>query len=422
MRAERRAVDKVFRRRDRYEIPDWQRERVWDTQKKQRLIDSMLHGWKLPKFYFVKTSDDEFEVVDGQQRLSAIFEFCANELELSADSANRFRGAKYEDLPTRIADDFDDFEIEYDVLEDCTEEELKEFFQRLQGGMPLTSSEKLNSVHSKLRDFCRHASKHAFFTQDIVVANARYAHFDIVSKVATIEIEGLDTGFRYDDIKSVFESNRSFSPDSATGKRIRPALDFLHGAFEGAGGSLKTRSIVQSIVTLTCRMVVTGRARGFEAEVRNFLAAFVAELSQQVQMGQAATDSDYVTFQRSVNANVKGAARTRHEILLRKLFGLSPKLADIFDPLVIAESGVAGRLGALGESISDLVAQVNKRHAANTGEDLFKATNKTTQALLRIRKSVNNVEEYGEFIDHLYFYFSRIGGFAPRRQLAEFVR
>ena len=44
MTAERRAIDKIFRRRDRYDIPDWQREEVWDTAKKQRLIDSILRG------------------------------------------------------------------------------------------------------------------------------------------------------------------------------------------------------------------------------------------------------------------------------------------------------------------------------------------------------------------------------------------
>jgi hypothetical protein len=53
MTAERRALDKIFRRRDRYDIPDWQREEVWDTAQKQCLIDSILRGWKLPKFYFV---------------------------------------------------------------------------------------------------------------------------------------------------------------------------------------------------------------------------------------------------------------------------------------------------------------------------------------------------------------------------------
>ena len=77
MRAERRALDKIYKRRDRYDIPDWQREEVWGLGKKQKLIDTLLRGWKLPKFYFLKTSKhpEAFEVLDGQQRLSAIWEF-----------------------------------------------------------------------------------------------------------------------------------------------------------------------------------------------------------------------------------------------------------------------------------------------------------------------------------------------------------
>jgi hypothetical protein len=30
MTPEKRAIDKIFRRRDRYDIPDWQREEVWN--------------------------------------------------------------------------------------------------------------------------------------------------------------------------------------------------------------------------------------------------------------------------------------------------------------------------------------------------------------------------------------------------------
>ena len=29
MAPERRAIDKIYKRRDRYDIPDWQREKVW---------------------------------------------------------------------------------------------------------------------------------------------------------------------------------------------------------------------------------------------------------------------------------------------------------------------------------------------------------------------------------------------------------
>jgi len=418
MTAERRALDKIFRRRDRYDIPDWQREEVWDTAKKQRLIDSILRGWKLPKFYFVKASDDEHEVVDGQQRLSAIFEFCSNELPLSAESAKRFGGSLYRDLSQKVADSLDDFEIEYDVIEDATDEELKDFFQRLQAGLPLTSSEKLNAVHSKLRDYCRTISRHPFFKETVPIPDTRYSHFDIAAKVATIEIEGLDTGLRFDDIKDVFESHRSFSPTSAVAKRIRAALDLLHNAFKDNGAALRTRTVVQSLITLTCKLIATGRSKGLESKIRKFFEAFAAELVQQIEMGQNASDSDYVTFQRSVNANVKGGAKTRHEILLRKLFRLSPSLADVFDPSIVAESGVAGRVGNLGDSITQLIDQLNKKYAAKGGEDLFKATNKTAQALVRIRKTVNSLDEYKALVDDLYFLFresvgSRLGGNWP---------
>jgi uncharacterized protein with ParB-like and HNH nuclease domain len=122
MTAERRAIDKIFRRRDRYEIPDWQRGEVWDRTKKQRLIDSILRGWKLPKFYFVGVSDEDYLVEDGQQRLAAIFDFFSNELPLSAESTARFGGPYYRDLTRKVADSFDDFEIEFDIIQDANDE------------------------------------------------------------------------------------------------------------------------------------------------------------------------------------------------------------------------------------------------------------------------------------------------------------
>jgi hypothetical protein len=406
MNAERRAIDKIYKRRNRYEIPDWQREGdLWDTPKKQALIDSILRGWKLPKFYFVKTSQDQYLVEDGQQRLLAIFEFCDNQLPLSPATAKEFGGRLYNELPQRRADAFDDFEIEYDEIEGATDKELKEFFQRLQAGLPLTSSERLNAVHGKLRDFARATAKDAFFTETIDVPNTRYSHFDIAAKVLCVEIEGLDAGLRFDDMRRVFESNSDFSSSSSAAKKVRLALSFLSGAFKGKGALLRTRTVVQSVITLACKLVQTGRYKGHEKQIYEFYKAFSEELGRQIELGQAATDSDYVLFQRSVNANVKSGAKTRHEVLLRKLFRLSPALADVFDPSIIAESGISGRIAALGESIVTLVESVNKKYAASKGEDLFKPTSKTATAQVRLRKPIRTAEEYGSMMDDLYFLF-----------------
>jgi hypothetical protein len=405
-----RALDKIYKRRDRYEIPEWQRGEVWNTDRKQRLIDSILRGWKLPKFYFVKLDGEQYEVVDGQQRLASIYEFFANELPLSSSSEKLFGGPHYKDLKQAESDAFDDFEIEFDEIEDASVEDLKAFFQRLQQGLPLTSSEKLNSVHSKLRDYAVKKVEHDFFAISLAASDKRLAHLDIASKCAAIEIEGIDAGFRYDDLKAIFESQRNFSPTSAVAKRFDSAVDFLARAFPEKVRALKNRTVAQSIITFVCRLVGTGRAKKLESKVASFVRHFVKELAQQVELGQAATDFDYIRFQKTINANITGGARTRQEILLRKAFMYDPELADAFDPSVLRESGIGGRVKELAESISEHIARINAGYSAAHGEDLFKATNKTAQALLRIGKPIRSLSSYSSFVGDLYFLFREGSG------------
>ncbi len=405
MTAGRRALDKIYKRRDRYEIPEWQRGEVWDEVRKKALVDSVLRGWKLPKFYFVRLNDEDYEVVDGQQRLTAIYEFFANTLPLAEESAQEFGGPFYKDLKSKVSDTFDDFEIEYDEIEDATEEELKEFFQRLQQGLPLTSSEKLNSVHSKLRDFCQKLAKHAFFTVSVSVPDTRLAHFDISAKAAAIEVEGIDTGLRFEDLKKVFTTQKTFSATSAVGKRLQAALDFLAKVFPKRNPQLKNRTIVQSLITLACRLVEAKPKADLSPEVRSFVAHFLDGLSTQVEMGQAATDYDYIRFQRSINANVKAGARIRQEVLLRKAFLFDSKIAEAFSPAAIAASGVKQRVTELAQDVAAKIGRINSAYAHIHGEDLFKATNKTTQALARIAMPIADLGSYTTLIDDLYFLF-----------------
>jgi hypothetical protein len=377
-------------------------------RKKQTLIDSILRGWKLPKFYFQKVSSepDEYEVVDGQQRLMAIFEFFDNELPLSKKSAGQFGADYYKDLAEPISDQFDDYEIEFDEITEADEKDLKEFFQRLQEGLPLTSSEKLNSVHSKLRDFLRkQLSKHTFFKEKVLINDKRYAHFDVVAKVAAIEIEGIETGLRYDDLKITFESQANFSTDSNVAERLKATFDFLDTIFPERSRTLRNRTIVQSFATLVARLVATGKHKGKEGDLRRFFENFVDELSRQVTLGQRATDLDYLEFQKTVNANVRRSAQIRNEILLRKLLMFDPSFADVLGVSVVAESAIEKALSSMGSRIRDLIHTKNEEYARDKGEDLFKATNKTTNALATIGEPIRDYSEYRGWIDKLYFVF-----------------
>lgn len=407
MLSKKRALDKIYKRRDRYEIPEWQRGEVWDTRKKQELIDSILRGWKLPKFYFVRTEEDpeSFEVVDGQQRLAAVFDFFDNTLPLSAQSAKAFRGKNYKDLPSLVSDDFDDFEIEYDEIIDADEPELKAFFQRLQQGLPLTSSEKLNAVHSNLRDFCRELARHEFFQTSVSFSDKRYAYFDVAAKTTAIEIEGLDAGLRFDDMKMLFENQSTFSRKSAAARRLIATLDYLVRVFPTKSPELRNRSVVQSVITLTSRIVAAGNAAGQERELQSFISNFMSALARQVELGLNAKDAELVAFQRSVNANVRQGAKTRHEILLRRLFRSRPAWVDVFAPGAIAESGAAADLARLGTSIEELISQANAKYSARHGEDLFKPTNKTVSSFRKMKKPIRDFAGYKEFVTDLYFIF-----------------
>ncbi|MFA5385655.1 MAG: DUF262 domain-containing protein [Eubacteriales bacterium] len=60
--------------------PDFQRGHVWSEFKKKRLIDSILRDWHVPPIHVVVVNETGMQdVLDGQQRLVAIYEFFKGE-------------------------------------------------------------------------------------------------------------------------------------------------------------------------------------------------------------------------------------------------------------------------------------------------------------------------------------------------------
>lgn len=62
--------------------PDFQRHLVWKNSQKSRLIESVLLRIPLPMFYFSEDRNGKLTVIDGLQRISAIYEFMKNRLVL----------------------------------------------------------------------------------------------------------------------------------------------------------------------------------------------------------------------------------------------------------------------------------------------------------------------------------------------------
>lgn len=70
--------------------PPYQRESgVWSTDKKQLFVDSLINNFDVPKIYLHDKTGDEspysYAVIDGKQRLDAVWNFMAGKFNLASD-------------------------------------------------------------------------------------------------------------------------------------------------------------------------------------------------------------------------------------------------------------------------------------------------------------------------------------------------
>lgn len=69
--------------------PEFQRVFRWNDKQKSRLIESLLLGIPLPPIYVAVNDDGVWEVIDGVQRLSTIFEFMGELKGPESDNSDR---------------------------------------------------------------------------------------------------------------------------------------------------------------------------------------------------------------------------------------------------------------------------------------------------------------------------------------------
>lgn len=125
-----------FRKEGRIDLnPIFQRRAVWSKQAKVYLIDTILRQMPIPKVYLRTTIDPETQtltrdVVDGQQRLRAVFQFAEGDLRLTS-RAKEFEGLRYEDLDDDLKNVFLSYTIGVEQLINADDQAVLEIFARL---------------------------------------------------------------------------------------------------------------------------------------------------------------------------------------------------------------------------------------------------------------------------------------------------
>ena len=154
--------------------PYYQRRARWDTTRKSRLIESFLVNIPVPPVFLYENEFARYEVMDGQQRVTAILEYFENQYALRGlKILTSLIGKRFHDLPREVRAGLERRSLPAIILlkESTPSNETaillrRQVFERLNtGGIRLNAQEVRNSVHSgSFNNLLLELSRHHLFT------------------------------------------------------------------------------------------------------------------------------------------------------------------------------------------------------------------------------------------------------------------
>jgi hypothetical protein len=312
--------------------PDFQRPPVWSRAQKQLLIDTILRGYDVPKLYWRKigVKPDRYDVVDGQQRLRAIWEFFDGAFPLPKDTepidGEDVGGCDYNNLPDELRMRFDVYPLDIVVLEEADEDEVREMFLRLQNGTSLKAQEKRNARPGQMRAFVRQLASHQFFER-VGFANARFTHDLVAAQLLCLELAGEPTNVRNADLNKLYAENIAFDSKSSEAKAVQRILNVLAEVFPEKTPELQR----YNVVALYCTVAELERQFAFEKIkpiLHGWFLAFEESRRAQEEKPVDEMDPEWSAYKEKISHSTDSAdsIRYRMDFMLRNLLEAHPTI------------------------------------------------------------------------------------------------
>lgn len=154
--------------------PVYQRGSVWGVDRKSKLIESLIMNVPIPPIYLFEKDYNQYEILDGKQRIKSIVEFYSNEYELSGlDIWTGLNGKRFDDLTPTLKNALNRRyissivilkETKYDKGNDTL---IRTIFERLNsGGVALTTQESRNALLAgPFNDECKRIASTELFKE-----------------------------------------------------------------------------------------------------------------------------------------------------------------------------------------------------------------------------------------------------------------
>ncbi len=138
--------------------PDYQRRHRWDEKTSSRLIESLILNIPIPTIYISQdvdvdseTEEYRYSVIDGQQRLTSMYNFIKDKYALTGlDALDELNGCYYKDLPPFLIRRLEERTVKCLRIDSTIDAQVKiDIFERLNSGsVKLEPQELRNAVLS----------------------------------------------------------------------------------------------------------------------------------------------------------------------------------------------------------------------------------------------------------------------------------
>lgn len=225
--------------------PPYQRHgRLWSTTDKAFLVDSIVNEYDVPKIYiadftFGHTRLNQrglaYAIIDGKQRLEALFDFFDGNLVLDADFIFqqhpdiKLGGLGYNDLKSNypdIADIVDNYPLSVMRVITDSEDSISELFVRLNRSKPLTGAEIRNAMTGPAPGIIRFLVTHDVFKSCIRFHLTRGQDKNAAAKLLLFEYEGKMTETKKRNLDQ-FTVDAKRSPKDRLELASRRVMDIL---------------------------------------------------------------------------------------------------------------------------------------------------------------------------------------------------
>lgn len=258
--------------RDQLDLsPPYQRSPgVWSSTDKAYLIDSIINGYDIPKFYIADFSyvssnlnitGKPYAVIDGRQRFEAIFDFLDGKLKLNknmvylGDEPVDISGMDYFKLKekhSKIAQRVENFNITVMSVITNREDMINELFVRLNRNKPLTGAEVRSAMTGEVPRLIREISQTNFLTKSIAFSNTRKQSENVAAKLLLIEHRG---GFvetkKINLDRFALEAALTETEFSLSAERVKSSLTDAFHIFKENDPLLKSSGVIPVYYWLT---------------------------------------------------------------------------------------------------------------------------------------------------------------------------